>query len=161
MNIARLPCILVILGFLLVSCLPSNEASFEAGKQAYDRGDYAGALEQWGPLGNRGHAEAQHWIGHMYAMGEGVHRNDAESTRWFRRAAEQGHDAAQGALGDAYMFGWGVREDLVLAYKWKLLAVMQGDPWSEGNIDLLRKEMTRSQIRRGERLAHEWQATRE
>ena len=158
MKVARLPYILVILVFLLVSCSASSEAAFEAGKRAYDRGNYAGALERWRPLANRGHAEAQYWLGHMYGLGEGVRRNDTESTRWFRRAAEQGHDGAQGALGDAYVFGWGVREDPVLAYKWTLLAAMQGDPGSRAVLEVRRDELTPAQVREAKTLAREWLA---
>lgn len=161
MIVKRTRYMLFILAALLAFSQGVLAQSYDAGKRAYDRGDFAGALEQWRPLANKGHAEAQYWLGHMYFMGEGVRQNDAESLRWFRRSAEQGDEGSMGALGMAYWEGWGVRENLILAYKWMLLAAMQGDPGSRAVLDLLREEMTRSQIRRGERLAREWLAERE
>ena len=41
-------------------------ADFEDGKAAYDRGDYATALEAWLPLAQQGHVRAQWQLGRLY-----------------------------------------------------------------------------------------------
>jgi TPR repeat protein len=79
-----------------------NEADYEAGKEAYDRGNYATALKEWVPLAEEGDASAQYALGFMYAGGQGVTQDDAEAAKWFRRAAEQGHPDAQFLLGRMY-----------------------------------------------------------
>jgi len=69
-------------------------ADYADGWAAYKRGDYVTALQEWRPLAERGHAEAQFLIGDMYANGEGVPENDALAVKWWRKAAEQGFAGA-------------------------------------------------------------------
>ncbi len=44
-------------------------ADFQAGVEAYDRGDYATALTEFRPLAQQGHAGAQFNLGQMYRKG--------------------------------------------------------------------------------------------
>lgn len=44
---------------------------FEEGLAAYERHDYAIALQVWRPLADHGAASAQNKLGNMYANGEG------------------------------------------------------------------------------------------
>ena len=53
----------------------------------------------------------------MYANGYGVPRDDAESVKWYRKAAEQGHASALTALGLSYANGRGVPRDEAEAVK--------------------------------------------
>ena len=62
----------------------------------------------------------------MYANGEGVPQDDAESVRWFRLAAEQGNAPAQFNLGVAYGNGVSVPQDYVIAHMWLNLAAATG-----------------------------------
>jgi len=48
-----------------------------------------------------GNAKAQFELGMDYDNGQGVPKNHAEATRWFRKAAEQGNATAQYNLGVA------------------------------------------------------------
>ena len=100
---------------------------FEAGREAYDRGAFELALEEFRPLAERGHADAQYFLGYMYDWGDGVSENDAEAARWYRRAAEQGHAGAQLFLGHSYNFGEGVSEDDTEAAAWYRRAADQED----------------------------------
>ena len=59
--------------------------------------------------------------------GGAYHRDDAESVKWFRKAAEQGHVVAQYNLGVMYDFGEGVPEDDAEAYAWLNIAAAQGN----------------------------------
>ena len=58
---------------------------------AYERGDYATALEELRPLAEQGDARAQTLIGLMYREGSGVPQNDAEAVKLYRKAAEKGY----------------------------------------------------------------------
>ncbi len=77
-------------------------ADYDDGMEAYERGDYATALQKWLPLAEQGGAMAQAMIGSMYDEGMGVPQNDAEAVKWYRRAADQGITQAQTLLGAMY-----------------------------------------------------------
>ena len=70
-------------------------ADFEAGAEAYVRGDYTIALKEWRPLAEQGNAEAQFQLGWMYTEGEGVPRDYVQAHLWFNLSAEQGHENAR------------------------------------------------------------------
>ena len=91
-------------------------ADFQAGLDAYNRGDYATALKEWRPLAEQGNASAQHKVGFMYSRGKGVMQNYAEAVKWYRLGAEQGEVLAQFNLGTMYAEGAGVTQDYVLAH---------------------------------------------
>ncbi len=59
----------VVLVLALVLPGPVLAADFQAGLEAYHRGDYATALKEFRPLAEQGEAEAQHKLGGMYASG--------------------------------------------------------------------------------------------
>lgn len=56
---------------------------------AYERGDYATALQLLRLLAERGDAEARFHLGMMYARGDGVAQDNKEAVKWYRLAAEQ------------------------------------------------------------------------
>ncbi len=60
----------------------SAQAGFEDGKVAYARGDYGAAFREWLPAAAGGDARAQHVIGLMYSIGEGVRRDDVQAHMW-------------------------------------------------------------------------------
>ena len=116
---------------LLAAVLPlwlatSAWAGFDEGLAAYYRGDYATALEEWLPVAEQGHADAQYNLGSMYDEGQGVPRDAAEAAKWHRKAAVQGHADAQLSLALMYSYGDGVPQDYTKAAKWYRLAAEQG-----------------------------------
>ncbi len=76
-------------GFTLGLTAPAW-AGFDEGMAAAKRGDYATALREWRPLAKQGNAKAQHNLGVMYEIGEGVPQDFAEAVKWYRKAADQG-----------------------------------------------------------------------
>ena len=60
---------------------------FEDGQAAYDRHDYATALQVWQPLADHGDAKAQNKLGNMFGIGQGVPKDYAEAVKWYRSAA--------------------------------------------------------------------------
>lgn len=61
-------------------------------------------------------------------------RNDEETAKWFRLAAEQGHAAAQYMMGIMCEDGRGVIQNYLEAMKWYRLAAEQGDAAAQNKI---------------------------
>lgn len=151
-------------------------AGFEEGVAAYKRGDYAAALRELRPLAEQGLAQAQLYLGVMYAKGWGAPQDQAESVqwysmaarqgvsealKWFRMAAGQGDAEAQLLLGIMYAEGQGVLQDYVLAHMWFNLAAARSAPnphrgEAARSRDLVAEKMMPAQIAEAQRLAREW-----
>jgi hypothetical protein len=115
----------------------STLADMEAGIAAYKRGDYLAAWVAWEPLASEGDAEAQYYLGHLYAKGEGVTQDLGQAVRWFRAAAEQGEPYGQFALGYVYEHGQGVERDMGKAARWYRSAAEQGNLAAQNNLALM------------------------
>ena len=98
-------------------------ADFEAGLEAYNRGDYKNAFLIFNCLAEQGDAAGQYQLGVMYAAVEGIPQDDVEAARRYRMAAEQGNAVAQWELGFMHSTGEGVPKDDVEAARWFVLAV--------------------------------------
>lgn len=81
----------------------------KAGVDAWEKGDFKGAVGKWRPLALRGDADAQFNLGQAYKLGRGVTADLVQAEDWFRRAAGQGHLQAEDNLG-LVMFTVGKRE---------------------------------------------------
>jgi TPR repeat protein len=101
----------------------------------------------------QGIARAQANLASMYANGKGVPENDKTAVMWYAKAAKQGHAAAQHNLGVMYANGEGVPENDVKAYVWWSMAKANGDDHAKGNLETLKKTMTREQIAKAQELA--------
>jgi TPR repeat protein len=77
-----------VAGFVFASLCVG--ADFQAGKLAYDRGDYAAALKQWMPAAESGDRQAQKYLGDLYRDGKGTPADKAQALRWYRLASAQG-----------------------------------------------------------------------
>ncbi len=75
---------------LLALVTPAAAQDFDAGWEAYVRGDYDDALRVFRVWADQGDADAQYSLGVMYDLGQGVAQDDAEAVKWYRAAAEQG-----------------------------------------------------------------------
>ncbi|MBV8656795.1 MAG: sel1 repeat family protein [Burkholderiales bacterium] len=105
-------------------------AEEQAAQTAELRGDYVTALKEFHTLAAQGDAFAQFHIGIMYALGEGVERDVAESIKWLKLASSNGSDLAQSALGDRYHDGVGVPVDYREALRLYRLSAARGVPES-------------------------------
>ena len=65
------------------------------GSQAADAGD-AGAMSH---------------LGHMYANGHGVPKNNETALRWFRDAVDQNHPNGHYGLGYMFLAGYGIEQN--------------------------------------------------
>ena len=80
------------------SILEIQEKRFQTGKALYLSKQYGPAAHILLPLAQQGHLNAQYTVGYMYHHGQGLPRNEKESTRWIAMAAARGHVNAQEAL---------------------------------------------------------------
>lgn len=136
-------------------------ANFQAGMDAYHRGDYALALHEWQSLAEQWQVkEAQFNLGLLYEKGEGVPQDYLQAKQWYAKAAAQGCADAQSRLGRLYEFGHGVTEDYVQAYKWYILGAAHGDKLGAELRDALAKRMTPAQIFQAQQRAREWKTIR-
>ena len=87
---------------------------------AYNRGDYATALEKWRPLAEQGDAYAEHALGAMYYNGYGVPQDYVQAHVWWNLAAAQGYEISREArdLVAAKMTPAKIEEAQRLAREW-------------------------------------------
>ncbi len=71
-----------------------EETDFHVGVEAWGRGDYERAVQEFRLLANQGHAQAQVNLGIMYSQGRGAPKDDVQAYRWYTLAAGQGDDLA-------------------------------------------------------------------
>ncbi len=147
----------IVVGFCFMLASPVL-ADYQAGVDAYKRGDYDTVLKEWRPLAEQGNASAQSNLGVMYDKGQGVSQDYQEAVRWYRLAAEQGHAKAQYNLGVMYRLGQGVPKDYALAHMWMNLAAAKRVKKAGKGRDLLEILMTPAQLAEAQRLAREWKA---
>lgn len=136
--------------------LPGAAADFSKGLSAYEKGDYAAALNEWRPLAEEGDAPSECNLGLLYYDGHGVPQDYSEAARWFERAAEQGYTKAQHNLGAMYGVGKGVKRDYVQAYKWLSICAASGDQGCESQRNLVEKKLSGSKLQAAQRMARDW-----
>jgi len=97
------------------------------GVEAYDRGDYKTAIQDWQGPAARGDADAQFNLGQAYRLGKGVPVDKAKAEDWYRKAAEQGHFQAEDNYG-RMLFEKGAYAQ---AAPWLEKSAARGDPRGE------------------------------
>jgi TPR repeat protein len=132
---------------------------FEDSMAAYDRGDYATALQLLRPLAEKGDAKAQNGLGAMYHNGKGVTQDFKAAVKWYRLAAVQGYTDAQVNLGAMYYEGEGVAEDFIRGYMWFSIAAAKGNPNAVNLRDDLSKYLIDEQILEAQAMAQKCKAS--
>ncbi|MDT2021424.1 tetratricopeptide repeat protein [Methylocella sp. CPCC 101449] len=107
-------------------------ATMAAAYQASSQGDYARALDLWGPLAHAGVARAQNNIGACFAEGLGVERDDALALKWLTLSADAGDPVGRRNLAALYFkgqdsLGQGIEADFDRAAELYRLAAEAGD----------------------------------
>ena len=100
---------------------------FEQGVDAYERGDYATALEKWRPLVKIDPRAATN-VGIMYAEGLGVQKDPVEALNLLGPAAIVGNATAQTRLGMLFAQGVNSAPNYETAATWYRGAADQGYP---------------------------------
>ncbi len=149
--------LLTLSSALLLSASSAWAGPFEDAMFAYEKGDYAAAVEMLRPLGEQGNITAQATLGLLYDTGYGVSHDLGEAVKWYRMAAKQGDKSARYNLGQMYDTGQGVPQDNVRAYMWFDLSVIAGNDTAAADRDAVAKKMTPKQIAAAKQLVSECQ----
>src|SRR5690606_30513197 len=124
----------------VLSVVPLDaEAANRAGVRAYERRDYAKAIEKLMPEAERGDAAAQYYVAmslrEQLPKPKGTFRVRPVETDpaqqavygWLEKAAQQGHAEAQRELAEALDRGFGTPVDYQAALEWMQKAAESGD----------------------------------
>lgn len=87
----------------------------------------------------QGVEEAQHLLGSMLIVGEGVPQDYVEAYYWMRKAADKGDAVAQYLLGLMYLEGIGVPGNKAEAERWLNKAADQGHEEAQKNLRSLKR----------------------
>jgi hypothetical protein len=148
--------ITLIIPVLLLTLLVGNPvfaADFQKGVDAAQKGDFATAMRELGPLAEQGDPRAQFNLGLMHTFGQGVPKDEKAAFKWFTLSAEQGYARAQYNLGLMYGKGTGTQIDITLTYMWWKLAASQGHKKATKGIAKLAKTISQTQLETAEELA--------
>ena len=110
-----------VVALVVALATPVAAQDYEAGLEAYERGDYAAALGEFRLLAEQHDASAQSALGSMYHFGQGVVRDYVQAHLWWSLAARQGNRAATKARNNVAksMTPEQIAEAQNLAREWK------------------------------------------
>ena len=115
---------LMIGAAILATAGAATAQNVKTGVDAWGRGDYKAAVEQWRGPALAGNADAQFNLGQAYKLGRGVPVDPGLAESWFRKAALQGHFQAEDNYGLA-LFTAGCKAEAV---PWLEKSVARGEP---------------------------------
>lgn len=121
----------------LTFLIPTAHADFNGGGQAYLKGDYETAANEFIPLAERGDHRAMYALGSMYSAGQGVEKDLGKSLALFTEAAKYGRADAMYKLGLMYETGEGVPQDLKKAARNYQKSAKKGYPLGQYRLGLL------------------------
>ncbi len=110
---------------LIASANCAVAADFVKAMNAYNKGDFLGALTELTPLAEQGDVEAQYGLGVMYNEGQGVQKNIKLAIKWFEKSARQGNPYAQYNLGVIFRDSERHR-DYGVSFRWFEKSASQG-----------------------------------
>ncbi|SFS13701.1 hypothetical protein SAMN05444714_1592 [Yoonia litorea] len=141
----------------LVLCSTPARADMETARDLMEAGEFEQARALFEIYARSGNAEAEEWIGVMYALGLGVEQDDERAFDWYLRASLKGHPGAQSGLGWYYEVGRGIpAPDLVRAYLWYALSAIGGDPDALISLEEITPRLTADQRARAEVLIDDY-----
>lgn len=114
-------------GMSLLAAAPMQAGNVKAGVDAWARGDYKKAVDQWRGPAVGGDPDAQFNLGQAYKLGRGVPVDLAMAEEWYRKAALQNHPQAEDNYGLA-LFQNGKRAD---AIRWLEKSAARGEARSQ------------------------------
>ena len=141
---------------LLLLSAPSR-ADLAAGRDAFNRGDFDRAEQEWRPLAERGNGEAEFGLGEVYEQGKGDYK---KAETWYAKAAEKDNLEARYRLALIALAGNSeIAPDPVKAYKWAILASKGKNEWAQLAQDLralLEAQLTAGEQAQGKKQADAW-----
>jgi uncharacterized protein len=119
--VLRLAIVVILTGAIIPA---AARADVRQGVEAWQRGDFKQAVDEWRPLAISGDPDAQFNLGQAYKLGRGVPVDPSLAEQWFGKAAAQNHPQAIVNYALA-LFQNGKHDDAV---PWLEKAVAQGEP---------------------------------
>jgi TPR repeat protein len=119
---------LLILALGCVLCTSALAGPLDDAEAAYNRKDYAKAVELWRPLAEQRNPIAQFKLGEMYLDGIGVAKDCDSAFLWLRLSAVQENAHAQHLLAMTYMLGSCALVNLAKATYWQTKSANHGLP---------------------------------
>jgi uncharacterized protein len=107
--------------------IKKNNLDYAEAHKAYMLCDFDRAYEIWHVAAELGDADAQAWIGSMYANGDGKEIDYHAAHSWYLKAALQGHSMSQSNVGVNFYTGIGVEKNLDQAIYWLSAAAEKDD----------------------------------
>ena len=112
---------------VLASCGKTPQQAFQDGMEAYGKGDYKTAMDNWKPVADGGDAAAETNVGLLYSQGKGVKQDYKQALDWYMKAAMQNYPDAEYNLGILYQDGKGTAADPKEAKRWFGYAANSGN----------------------------------
>lgn len=114
-----------------------GHADFEDGGEAYLKGDYETAANEFIPLAERGDHRAMYALGSMYSEGQGVEKDLKKSFELFSEAAKNGRSDAMYKLGLMYELGLGIKQNTKKAVRYYQKSAKKGYPLAQYRFGLM------------------------
>jgi hypothetical protein len=119
----------------LVAIASAAQADYAAGLDAFNRKDFAHAFSEWIESAKAGDAHAQHGLGMLYELGQGVPNADPKAAAdWYQKAAAQNYAPALNNLARLYADGRGVAQNLPKAIELWSRAAEAGNATARFNL---------------------------
>lgn len=83
--------IVPLFGLALILGSAPALADVKDGVDAWGRGDFQTAINEWRGPAEKGDADAQFNLGQAYKLGRGVPQDLGQAEKWYKRAVDQGH----------------------------------------------------------------------
>ncbi len=109
-------------------------ADVNAGIEAYNKGDFSAAFDEFKKASDSGDSFGVHLLASLYYQGHGVEKSIPKAVALFERAASHGYPAAHANLGLMYHSGDGVKPDSKKAIFHYTEAAKTGDFQSSFNL---------------------------
>jgi TPR repeat protein len=140
--------------FLSAAKKGHSDAQYGLARIAYDRKDFAQAVEWYGKAAQQGDLQATYNLAYMYHEGLGVDKSYQKANDLFLQVADKGRFEEDGSLqykaldmlGSSYRDGLGVSQNYVEAYKWYFLAAVRGHPDGPAQMQAVARFLSESQI---------------
>lgn len=94
---------------------PESKALMDTALKAYQRKDYATALQLFNQADQQGHMKTARYLGLLYENGYGVPRDIRKAVAYYQKAADRGDVTGTYYLGRCYEEGRGVKQDFAKA----------------------------------------------
>ena len=125
---------LLILMLIFMTPTVGYGGSNNIGRNAFDKGNYATAFQEWSISATSGSTTAQLGLANLYANGLGIEKNMGKAAYWYSKAAKLGSSEAQYRVGILYFSGQGLDQNYQMAAESYMQAAEQNHAEAQNNL---------------------------